>query len=303
MPASIPRCCSVRLAAPWLPPRRDPRTSRRGTRPASQGKRCGRRLSHRTLPLARRGPVRRAGSRSTIAAAGLPSLAALTEWALLLHQQVGDEAGHVVVQVPGALLRRALLRHCLSLCVCACAAAGLDALCFTLSVRQADAEGCVCSRLRPHRTSPPSRRRLRAGRRRPEDLCLELLPCAHAASGPPGFQREQQHRQWRQQQRSAHDTHGHAKGPLAAGGTILLAARCVREQHGSRRAHVFKVKRPPGVSHVSAELPGPLMRQLVQSHLSAGDCLTLLRASAQLARAVVQHRTQPHSHPQQRALT
>ncbi len=48
-----------------------------------------------------------------------------------------------------------------------------------------------------------------------------------------------------------------------------------------------------------AELPGPLMRQLVQRHLDAKDCLALLRTSHALARAAVQHRT----HQQRRALT
>ncbi len=47
-----------------------------------------------------------------------------------------------------------------------------------------------------------------------------------------------------------------------------------------------------------AELPGPLMRQLVQRHLDAKDCLALLRTSHALARAAVQHRT----HQQRRAL-
>ncbi len=48
-----------------------------------------------------------------------------------------------------------------------------------------------------------------------------------------------------------------------------------------------------------AELPAPLMRQLVQCRLGAEDCLALLRTSHALARATVQHRT----HQQRRALT
>ncbi len=44
------------------------------------------------------------------------------------------------------------------------------------------------------------------------------------------------------------------------------------------------------VDHLIAELPGPLMRQLVQRHLDGASLLALLRTSDSLAQAVVRQR-------------
>ncbi len=53
------------------------------------------------------------------------------------------------------------------------------------------------------------------------------------------------------------------------------------------------------VDHLIAELPGPLMQQLVQRHLDGTTLLALLRTSHSLAQAVVQH----HTHQQRSPLT
>ncbi len=98
------------------------------------------------------------------------------------------------------------------------------------------------------------------------------------------------------------EQHGTPAPPAVPEEPFSLLQGACWSAHGAWREHgdlASPDNDPLARECARAELPGPLMRQLVQRHLDATDCLALLRTSHALARAVAQHRM----HQQRGALT